>query len=275
MVGASLAGGASIGLHGCSFLVDTGGLRGGTEAERPDRQPPSDDGGGSGPPDSASADVDGGTNRPPFCETQTSLPFLCEDFDKPTIDPRWSVNGGVIFDERMARSGTRALLSATTSVEERPYLLLRFDPVRRVRLSFSVLEESASQCGGANIGAISLVKGDAFYTVQVQRTENGSLHLQEYGEPGGGQAPYASDVLIIPSPPRDSWQRIQLDANLVDTRSATVTVNDAATPVVTNWPLRPLSDIDFMSADIGIVYVVQDSGPCRFRYDDIVVEHLK
>jgi hypothetical protein len=275
----------------CSLIISTDGLS--VEGDKKDEeggneQPPSTTKSGTLPNPSGTqqrAEEDAGGIAPSSnvtgrcAGTNDPRRLLCEDFNS-TGFAGWKLEGQIFLSDGTMLATTGTVNSGDTASEiSRDILPTAGD---RLRASWSMLNETVnSTCNGANTGAIYYTDGSKYFIVQVQLRKNNALDFQEYGLPGDpqvGRPDYANNAPVSTPTPTGEWARIVMtvDRKAPGGPVASVTVNDKA--ALKDFKLKgggagglgtPLTKVMFA---VGLTYVASPSGPCRVRFDDVMLE---
>lgn len=261
---------------GCTVLVSTDGFVGGdrTAGDAGDeRRAPS--------PSTPEASVDAGSAR--FCDSLSKDTLLaCTDFEGPTPLAQWKVEGDTppIVDQEVASSPSSSLRCSVgpLSKGEAGESSLRFDfPfVPRIRARWSLYREPGTTSTDYNMGGFYFSDGSKFVLVQLQVRNDGTIGLQEYGEPGlGGQDEYSDGPPETVLSTEGKWTRLVLavDWSAAGGPGVSATVDDV--PLFTDYKmvgasrLGPIKDCFHRT---GITYAGGPRAKTRIHLDDIAVE---
>jgi hypothetical protein len=263
---------AAMPVAGCSLFVSLDGYTGGAQPA----------GGVSGEAGVPEGGADGGP-AVRFCD---SLPrattLVCNDFDGPDPVTGWRLEGPSppVVDGAFASSpsssvlcNVKALASGQTSESS-----LRFDfaPVPRVRARWSMFRESSATSIDFNMGSFYFSDGARYVLVQLQVRPDGTIGLQEYGEPGpNGKPDYSAGPPETVMSSVGKWMRITLsvDWKAPGGPGVSATVDDA--PLFTDYKMAGAPQLGTIVETFhrtGITYVGGPRGETRLRIDDVAVE---
>lgn len=261
---------------GCSLLVSTDGFEGG---ERPvtDAGRDASDTSTSTP----EAGVDGSAVR--FCDSLPKATTLaCTDFDGPSLPAEWRREGDTppVVDQGLASSPSSSLLCVVKALPSgqsaESSLRFPFTFVPRIRARWSLYREPGAAGTEYNMGAFSFSDGSRFVLVQLQVGSDGTIGMQEYGEPGpDGKSQYSDRPPETVTSTPGKWTRLTLsvDWSAPGGPGVSATVDDA--PLFTDYKMVGASRLGPITESFhltGITYTSGPRGETRLRLDDIAVE---
>lgn len=276
----ALGGGLAFAMSGCLLAIDplprdqspapiSDGTDAGGGRQAADAAPTSPAGAAGDAGDAAA--VEAGR----FCDIVSPKPKLCEDFEEGTVPQGWTpfVDPGTTLavDDKDARSGKYALLATTAggvATSQHAYLQLTVPAsVAKIRVGQDVRVE---------------LRGDYLETAYVRQgaaSPPPSFYLRLSAKPPVYTAEaYLSDggvpqhnLDLDGGPTFDAWTRLDVELDMsVTPRKVTVRVDGAVAAA------DQLEDTLYTPGNalvqIGIVYVDENSGPWRMRYDNVTVD---